>query len=572
MLALFRRPDGRASFDQYSHGLRFPAAVDRREEIESVHLASMVALVYGDADSRVCVPTDSASTVESHCLAIWNQQWPALRREFSFTTAMLGGGIRRFDLQAIPSKNRRLFQGKPEFTFADATMPLIAGWVMSAVQDAVGASGSRLRSFLWEFGPAFESGRAAFRGLSEVFEAAQDVSAPASKAYLMIGTYFRGAAEAHEMVEALFGGTSQEWSLDEVDALEVIARDTSDDLGETDRNFERRIVELTTEALESLWHRLHGARNLRVGITTRMLVARVTARSTNSVAEVVGRHPELCDEPFLWQSLENHWPALASAPAIRGRVVQSLICGLLHHGPPSLLFASGSLVEIISPSVWVRSLRSCIETRGLKASAEDLVLRSLWKCQEEIRSELKLGGVGQFLKVAAAALDLSPVEIQDFPLDGNPIGPTPLPKLHDSGAELHASAFLLAIGLVRRDSAAAGFMREGFSTIYIAAKHQRLPWDLWRRLEPELPWHFLEWDRCARLIEGCVARFSDLDWPTSEFLLTFAEDEEFDRALDVLLSHSPDYLDSLLAVESAFERITEHQRKRLEELRRSPRH
>src|SRR5207248_2360184 len=111
----------------------------------------------------------SASTLEPTFMAVWNQQWPALRGKFKFTTGMLGSGHWQFDLQAIPQKNRRLFSEPDGFLVVGEKGDLDPSWAREAAKDLGLAGSTAFRKFLKSFGADFNDGRAAFEGLSETF-------------------------------------------------------------------------------------------------------------------------------------------------------------------------------------------------------------------------------------------------------------------------------------------------------------------------------------------------------------------------------------------------------------------
>ena len=200
---LFRRPNSRKEFDQYAAVLDPPdptwtasTVIGQRE------LATVIRPMYGDPGVRVCVPTDSATALEGSFLAIWNQQWPALRWEFAFTTGMLGrGGTRRFDLQGIPVRNRRFFLESDEFIIVDDTDSHdTEPWVIMATADVTAPEYDDLllREFLWTFGNDFSDGRSAFRPLCLVFDALSepDPTIRAHETYTRVWNVFGRSAHS----------------------------------------------------------------------------------------------------------------------------------------------------------------------------------------------------------------------------------------------------------------------------------------------------------------------------------------------------------------------------------------
>lgn len=539
---LFRRPESPERFDDYAEEVAGTERLLTEQPVSPTEIAAIVARLYGDSQVRVCVAAESAAELEQPFLAIWNQQWPSLRREFTFTTGMLGSGARAFDLQGIPSKNRRLFQESAGFTIVDQRNPALPEvWAMNASRDAANCDdGPVLRRFLWAFGNDFQEGRQAFQGLCETFQA---LSEPALRAralgtYDCIAKFFDKSSESAPLKTAVFGGQSGPWAVDELNALEVVARDGSTEIIEApDGLLRERSLALPLQDLEELVFRIREVGGSgRVDAITDVFFERceganVARLPIGMASQVLKRRPQLARDAAVWQRSEDDAIALLRSLIAIEAFNDAVAYGLLRYGSLRLLYEAQYSV----PRAWVQGAREYTDESRHEREIEEFILGRLWSSQSELRAELRSERFGQFLKLAAAVLDVSPREAEAFPLENVDIG-AQLPRLHDTGAELQACAFLLILGLVRKEPAASHFMREGFSPIYLAAKEDTLPWDLWRRLELRLPRHFLEWDRCARLIEGAVIRFVDRFWSPRDFLKTFSTDEEFDRALAVLVS------------------------------------
>lgn len=99
-----------------------------------------------------------AEAIEAAIAAVWSQQWPRLRMEFSFRTAQLGSAPRRsgrYDVQvAIPEIGEGLRS---------------SDWIGVAAADAGGTKVTPLRRFLWRYGRDMERPRDRFRLLMDTF-------------------------------------------------------------------------------------------------------------------------------------------------------------------------------------------------------------------------------------------------------------------------------------------------------------------------------------------------------------------------------------------------------------------
>jgi len=454
---------------------------------------------------------------------------------------MLGSGSRAFDLQGIPAGNRRLFQESAEFTIVDdGNERLHDLWARSAAQDAVlGHDLSLVRRFLWSFGPDFREGRRAFRGLCETLGAMSGPTGRTSAAatYDCIATFFDKSDERIRVTQAIFGGPPSPWAIAEPEALEVVVRDTRKIIEESPARLRERAKALPLGDLEKLFlHLTEEGRSERGRVVAEVFFescegASVSRLSVDVATEVLRRRPELGRDTAVWQRPESEALVVVNNLIASHGFNDSVAYGLLSFGNLRLLYEARH-----APSrAWVRGAHAYADEHQPPKDVEAFILGRLLHSQEEVRAELHAGRFGQFLKLAAAVLEVSKREAEEFPLSNGDLR-SELRRLHDSEAELQANAFLLMVGLVRKDTVAARFVGEGFTPVYLAAREQKLPWDLWSRLESLLPWHFLEWDRCARLVEGVVIRFVDRSWPPRDFFRAFCTDEEFDRAVTVLVS------------------------------------
>ena len=108
LLSLFRRPSGADDLDRYSLPVKYlePLASDFSVRAD---WRSTLSALYARDEGTVWRTAETAEQVESDVLALWWWQWPALRRQFSFT---LGGTGRRsvsgrdFDMLIVPAARR----------------------------------------------------------------------------------------------------------------------------------------------------------------------------------------------------------------------------------------------------------------------------------------------------------------------------------------------------------------------------------------------------------------------------------------------------------------------------------
>lgn len=157
--ACFSRPV-RDQFDSYERVLEF--SVSRLKPVPPRQSSAWwcVNAVYFDPTSP---PQLSMEEAADCAFALWSQQWPNLRAEFSFRTAT-GRTSTRHEFQ-LDIVTRAGSKNEPT-----ATLRAAEAWKQSIVADLYDPPSS-LRSFLWEFGQDSQRGIDAFGFLAETHEA-----------------------------------------------------------------------------------------------------------------------------------------------------------------------------------------------------------------------------------------------------------------------------------------------------------------------------------------------------------------------------------------------------------------
>ncbi len=109
---------------------------------------------------------DNGEPVDAAIFAAWSQQWPRLRRAFSFRTAGLAAdpsAKSRFDLRVVREALSPLSSGHVD----DSSQP--ADWEQEAVDDQLASTPSHFRRFLWRYGSDIRRGRERYRFLAQLF-------------------------------------------------------------------------------------------------------------------------------------------------------------------------------------------------------------------------------------------------------------------------------------------------------------------------------------------------------------------------------------------------------------------
>lgn len=103
--------------------------------------------------------------LEDLVMALWSQQWPRLRRSFSFNCAEVRRESRstqfRFDLQVVEDVVRSVAR-------SDAIGP-VEDWEEAAAVDLLRRNPAQFRRFIWRYGSDVRRGRERYRFLAQLF-------------------------------------------------------------------------------------------------------------------------------------------------------------------------------------------------------------------------------------------------------------------------------------------------------------------------------------------------------------------------------------------------------------------
>ena len=141
-----------------------------------VKVGDVLRMLYESPDEAILLPVGAATLAENVFLEIWSQQWPRLRRSFTFCTGSIS--VRRmdgrcFDLQAVPEKRiddvaRTTSNSVVAKLQVQCSTNEAGEWWQAALDDLSRSNGA-LRRFLFEFGAEASGGRRDFVPLTELY-------------------------------------------------------------------------------------------------------------------------------------------------------------------------------------------------------------------------------------------------------------------------------------------------------------------------------------------------------------------------------------------------------------------
>ena len=219
LAGLMKRPDNKSDFSQYKTeiGVEAPFRSKHSVKTDEMLVRNLVELVYAGIYHR-----DQANRfdrAEQAMLALWSQQWPALRRRFSFRTAQLSRTKQSrpsgYEVEFSDSQPSQAFRQKEWW---DEVAHLIT-------HDIMASGTTSFRRFLWRYGADTSGSKEDLLLLARIFRqlvAVQDGQQNAAALAVGIGDAFPDYHNALLLKSDLTNPTNTNYSLlPEFDQLDI---------------------------------------------------------------------------------------------------------------------------------------------------------------------------------------------------------------------------------------------------------------------------------------------------------------------------------------------------------------
>jgi hypothetical protein len=168
LMPLLQRPSKFQKLSPYSEPLSLPVAEEGF--VLDLPIPRLIRLLRSVYLSREAVELQADfGELDEAIFSVWSQQWPSLRKTFSFRTAGVAGESpgQQFDLRLFQT---RAFQDHYPDKH-DIEPSKAAGWELAAARDISIGNDSPLRAFLWRYGNDVRRGRGRFAFLVQLFVA-----------------------------------------------------------------------------------------------------------------------------------------------------------------------------------------------------------------------------------------------------------------------------------------------------------------------------------------------------------------------------------------------------------------
>ena len=177
----FKRPQQYLDLNEYKKPLSIELDIndiDQVSDFEERFVKVVLNAIYNEDQRPVIILSDDSKSYEKLIFSIWAQQWPKLRRSFSFASKSLSARSSQeklLDLQFVSRsvgpelKNRYKDAILIDSAIEEKSFSIRHIWLDIAWKDLVLPNATNLRTFLKEFGSEHDKGREAFSRLVETY-------------------------------------------------------------------------------------------------------------------------------------------------------------------------------------------------------------------------------------------------------------------------------------------------------------------------------------------------------------------------------------------------------------------
>jgi hypothetical protein len=549
--SLFARPCISAGYTAYTSTLTIDpvnAAAALRTSLSPESGLRVLRALYAPRSQGILL--DNNEPMDAAIFAVWSQQWPRLRRVFSFQTAGLAGdpsSKARFDLRVVrdPLSSSLLRQDE-----ASGEPP---EWEHAALDDLLASEPSQFRRFLWRYGSDIKRGRDRYRFLAQFFLATrcptlkdanltqtldnvvnalpdaedgkllkEDLLSCGRSLYSLLPatdpidtlSYFVGHADLAALPsppEAAFDAVRDLWSARASEILTIAERAVSESSAIADELLDRLSAVAEPESFLALSHKHPIVRERLVRANPALLdspdLSSLPALELSNLLEFLPEDQELAgrvldrlvflDNRDAAAFFANHFLSLT-----QDRIFDVLVSELAGSGPPT-------------PQVWpdaVRQRTPTLTRHMLNRAATTTALGALagW-LGLDVREGLKASPTDWAATLLRAKDDIR----------GEP--------------RQRLLAYLLALALARPAPGCEPLFERAFESVHADILTSRLPYDAFdalARFLPNLYW-WQNWDNCLRVRLAVVTAYVNAELDPQSFRRLTNDSTLFDKLVDI---------------------------------------
>lgn len=547
---LFERPtlsssaENSKQFAHYSEPISFDTdslspSIFSSGDATSVQISDLIETLYEQCKDYVLIGSQTARSFESSLFRIWSQQWPHLRKSFSFCTGALsarGLAGKPFDVQcAPPALVREIISTtaaklSQEMTLLIKSDQANSTWVPVAVQDAAKVEGGTFRELLWEFAGA--SDRKQYRRIALIIAKLLNSSERSPKDFIsLVAENFPSKDAGFDLKSTVFGNVrkiSGYKPFDEGEVLAALASTAhSDAYDSAALSLRKRGHDLCDENPILARETISNLFSLQVNpLGEDILAGMIETINPDIARHVAGKRPQFLPTLFrakpelggsaaLWIAAGNRKRDLLeslissgkSDDPLVGEIVQALM-----ESDSEFLFPR-ALEAWKKPAVfgilaWMMKNNGSLASRSLDALTYHVESIAQWITEHP--------NCSQHVAIAVAHI-IAPYTYQFCKFDTG-VWLACFKQLVIEGHRREADYFgsmLLALGFQNAPPDALALVEECYERIHQREWDDALSEDAWFILDPVVPhlWWHRDWDKCERLRRGLIEAFVKFAWP-----------------------------------------------------------
>lgn len=526
---------------------------------DSVSSGIMIAL-YEDYMLSTLMSSDSSSIYEKTVLQIWSNQWPRLRRNFTFCTGALNIKLlegKEFDLQIIPSRNASVFAKKSqEYILIDNNNVKGAEWLNIIYSSPK----NEFRRFLWVYGSDVTGLRKYFIPLVLLYgESLKDKKSIEAIAKLLENNFYE--EKEAELLKTKIFATDNIFRFEESEILKYLLTVETIPVSNVEKlNLQSRLVEAFNNnkiSLEDFFEVLVTAKADRISqdvwnevkLDEKEILYLISKDS--SLLELLGEKIALlAQEPYLWQhstelqlkiyeSLNRQpcdWRAILFAALDAGSpIITKMLNQESHHKVPFIFEWQQLTNTILNQELGEHVFRDFKNDffTFIKSNINNL---SSANCCELFN---------YYNSNDIISINLDSVSWASI-----------YSKVSDERLKVYASCVLLSMAFNKKTIHPETLIPKCFEDVFLFAKNAMVKEDLWHIIpvdiigedepdnnpfslffslfafSPKLVSHVKNWDYCEILIRTLTNKFIKNHWPPQKYIDSLSNYEIFIRSID----------------------------------------
>ena len=532
--ALMRRPLGN---DQQSYGVPidyFPPSRSLGLSAKNLDRATaLIAALYEQSSGPIVAFREHDVDVDLISLAIWEQQWPRLRRAFRFCTLATSdrsSELAPFDLQLLPERASFILSKFRETVEALPLDSKIGGWLGDAMNDLASPNSTGLRVFGRKIGGETGAGRGDFKTLCWLHVLSLEsenhpASINAAVQRIKSGGLIAESDIAKTFLATLFlknlsdlNDASTLWLIEHLDRLD-------------DRTFDEFSSNLAAHAWSVLSLDL-----IRVAMASRnftnsgrRLMELVEALSLDAIFAILSSSEDALEHfvlevrgdvfinPEFWRRVPDI--SLAIEDAVRKMVdIDQAFNALLLASRPDLapaafsIFGNFTLLSALS--------QSCNKGTTSLEERRSWLLVGLSDTSSVAEAFTRAKAWDRRLLAEISRLIAPEIIPNEYGVDPWLIAYRASAGLISPNDQMYLSSYLLNRALSGASKSPQELLSLTFEVVYVQAASNSLTEEAWRVLEYRLPWSFFwyDWDRCVRIRNAIVDLHVGSELPPTSFI------------------------------------------------------